>query len=154
FLGDVTINAGTVQFGNGGTNGVLPPSGHVIDNGTLAINRSGNVIVPNVISGTGTLVQNGSSVLTISGSNDFSGVAAVTRGTLLLNGVLSGSLTNAAGAVIGGSRTNSGPVRVGGLLQPGASSSAAATFTVGGALTVAAGGTLGFGLNGADTTQG
>jgi autotransporter-associated beta strand protein len=154
FLGDITINAGTVQFGNGGTNGVLPASGHVTDNGTLVFNRSGTVAVLNVISGAGALIKNGTSVLTVSGSNDFSGLAGVNSGTLLLNGVLSGTLTNAAGTVIGGSGTNSGAVSVGGVLQPSASSAAPATFTVGGPLTLPAGGSLAFGLNGADATPG
>ena len=154
FLGDVTINTGTVQFGNGDTTGVLPAGSHVIDNGTLVFNRSGNVTVPNVISGTGTLAKNGASVLTVSGSNDFSGGVAVNSGTLLLNGVLSGTLNNATGTVIGGSGTNSGPITISGMLQPSASSGIPATFTAGSDLTLATGGALAFSLSGSDTTAG
>ena len=38
YLGGTTINAGTLQLGNGGTSGSI--IGNVLDNGTLAINRS------------------------------------------------------------------------------------------------------------------
>jgi fibronectin-binding autotransporter adhesin len=153
FAGDVTINAGSVQFGNGGTSGILPPTGAILDNGNLIINRSGNITMPNVISGTGTLTKSGTSVLTLTAANDFSGTAVVTNGTLLVNGVLSGTLTNAAGTTIGGSGTNSGPVNVAGLIQPSASIGTPATFTSS-ALTLSPGATVAFDLNGTDTTAG
>ncbi len=153
FAGDITINAGSVQFGNGGTSGTIPSTGDILDNGNLVINRSGNVTVPNVISGTGTLTKSGTSVLTLAASNDFSGTALVTNGTLLVDGVLSGTLTNAPGTAIGGSGTNFGPVNVGGLIQPSASTGTPATFTSG-ALTLSPGASLAFDLSGTDTTVG
>ena len=154
FLGGVTINAGTLQFGNGSTNGILPSAGTVLDNGNLVLNSSGNVLLPNAISGTGAITKNGSSVLTMSGSNSFSGTVIVNSGTMLLNGVSSGTLTNAAGSLMGGSGTNGGPVTIAGLLQPSASVGTPATFTTGDTLTVAPGGSLAFTLSGTDSTQG
>jgi len=153
FVGNITINAGTVQFGSGGTSGTLPSTGNILDNGNLVINRSGNVSLPNTISGTGTLTKSGTSVLTVTASNDFSGTTFVSNGTLLLNGVLSGTLTNAPGSVIGGTGTNSGAVNVGGLIQPSAVNGAPATFTSGD-LNLYSGATLQFALNGPDTTVG
>ena len=154
FAGNVTINAGTVQFGNGGTSGNLPTTGSVLDNGNLVFNHSGNVTVPNTISGSGTLTQNGSGTLTLTASNSFSGTAVVNTGTLLVNGVLSGNLANALGSTIGGSGTNAGAINVSGLIQPSASSGTPTTLTSGGNVTLASGATAAFDLSGTDTTVG
>src|SRR5205807_1894528 len=77
FIGGVTVNNGTVQFGNGGSSGNLPGVGNVTDNGNLILNRGDSPTVPNVISGAGTLTKSGTGVLTLTGSNDFSGTALV-----------------------------------------------------------------------------
>ncbi|MDR3458888.1 MAG: autotransporter-associated beta strand repeat-containing protein [Verrucomicrobiae bacterium] len=154
FAGGITINAGTVQFGNGGTSGNLPTTGNVLDNGNLVINRSGNVTLPNTISGSGTFTKNGSSVLTVLASNDFSGTAVVVNGTMVLNGVLSGTLTNAPGTTIGGSGTNAGLINAAGLIQPSAATATPTTFTSGGTTTLSPGATLAFDLNATDSTVG
>ncbi len=153
FLGNVTINAGTVQFGAGGTSGTLPATGTVTDNGNLVINHSNNQTLANSISGSGTLTQSGSNVLTVSAANSFNGMAVVNSGTLVLSGVLSGSMTNAPGSTVGGSGTNAGVVSVAGLIQPSAGTASPATFTTGG-LNLLSGGTLKFNLTGADATTG
>jgi fibronectin-binding autotransporter adhesin len=153
FAGGVAVNSGTVQFGNGGTSGNLPAEGDVLDNGSLVLDHSGNVVVPNTISGTGTLTENGTSALTLTASNSFSGSTLVNGGTLLVDGVLSGTLANAPGSTIGGSGTNSGSVTAGGLVQPSASSGIPSTFTSG-ALTLSSGASLAFDLSGNNTTSG
>ena len=153
FVGDVTINAGTVQFGAGGTSGSLPATGNVIDNGNLVFNHSNNHSVPNFISGAGTLTKSGNNVLTVTASNSFSGATVVNSGTLVVSGVLSGSATNAPGSTIGGSGTNSGPVNVGGVIQASAGAGVPATFTSGD-LNLSAGATLKFNLTGSDATTG
>jgi autotransporter-associated beta strand protein len=80
--GGTTINGGTVQVGNNDVNGTLP-SGGVADTGALVFNRADNIIVTNVISGAGTLTQNGANVVTLSGNNSgFTGTATVAQGTL------------------------------------------------------------------------
>ena len=154
FAGNVTINAGTVQFGNGGTSGTLPTTGNVLDNGNLVINRSGTLTIPNLISGSGTITKNGTAVLTLTASNNFNGTAVVTNGTLLVNGVLSGTLSSAAATTVGGSGTNAGAVNVGGLIQPSAATGTPLTFTAGGTLTLASGATAAFDLSGTDNTAG
>ena len=153
FLGNITINAGAVQFGAGATSGTLPPNGNVTDNGSLIFDRSDNLNVPNVISGPGVLAQNGPGVVTLTGSNSFSGTAVANAGTLLVNGVLSGILTNAAGSTIGGNGTNTGPVNIGGLIQPGAASPVPTTFTTAD-VNLLPGASLAFSLNGPDPTVG
>lgn len=145
FAGGVTINAGTVQFGNGGTSGNLPMTGTVVDNGNLVFDWSGNAIVPNLLSGTGTISKNGTSTLTVTAPNTFSGSAAINAGTLVLNGTLAGSLTNAAGSTVGGFGTNVGPVTINGLIQPSATTGLLNTFTIGG-LTLSSGASPAFGI--------
>src|SRR5262249_32375070 len=71
FIGGITINAGTLQFGAGGTGGNLPAADSITDNGTLVFNHSDNLTVPNSIAGAGLLVQNGTNILTVTSSNSF-----------------------------------------------------------------------------------
>jgi fibronectin-binding autotransporter adhesin len=85
--GGLTINNGaTAQIGNNDTIGTLP-TGTLIDNGTLAFNRSDTGLPPvtAAISGTGGVTQAGSGSTTLSGPNTFSGNIAVSNGTLIDN---------------------------------------------------------------------
>ena len=92
YTGTTTISAGTLQVGNGGTTGTLG-SGNVVNNATLAFNRSDNVTVTNAISGSGSLVQQGSGIAVLVGANSYTGVSTVSSGTLQVgNGASSGSL--------------------------------------------------------------
>jgi autotransporter-associated beta strand protein len=79
--GNTTINGGTVQIGNNDTKGSLP-AGSVANDGALVFNRSDNLTVTNVISGGGTLIQNDTNVVTLSGNSSFNGAATVAKGTL------------------------------------------------------------------------
>lgn len=153
FIGDVTIDAGTVQFGAGGTSGTLPATGNITDNGNLVLDHSNNQNLPNVISGTGTLTQSGSNVLTVTASNSFSGTTVVNAGTLVLDGVLSGTLTSASGTTVGGSGTNVGAVTVSGVIEPSAGTGTPTTFTSGD-LDMSSGATLTFNLNSLASTAG
>ncbi|MGL4420267.1 MAG: beta strand repeat-containing protein, partial [Gemmataceae bacterium] len=80
----LTINAGTVRFGNGGTTGSLDGIGNIVNNATLAFNRSDAVTVPNVISGSGAVNQIGTGSTTLSAANTFTGPLNVNQGTLVL----------------------------------------------------------------------
>jgi fibronectin-binding autotransporter adhesin len=80
YTGVTTIATGaTLQLGQGGTVGSI--DGDVIDNGTLAFNRSDNVVYTGAVSGGGTLEQNGNGVLTLLGANSQQGTV-VNSGTL------------------------------------------------------------------------
>ena len=73
YTGITTISAGTLQVGNGGATGSLG-SGAVVNNSTLRFNRSDAVTVSNTISGSGTLVQQGSGALTLNGVNSYAAI--------------------------------------------------------------------------------
>jgi autotransporter-associated beta strand protein len=93
YSGGTNVNGGTVQIGIGGTSGNLP--GDALDNATLAFNRSDNPVYTNVISGSGSVAQQGAGMLTLAGNNSYTGQTSVTNGTLQIgNGSTSGSLTS------------------------------------------------------------
>ena len=92
YAGGTTINAGTLQLGNGGTTGSI--LGNVADNGMLAFNRSDVVTFPGVVSSTGLLIQAGSGTTILTAANTYSGGTTISAGTLQLgNGGTSGSIT-------------------------------------------------------------
>lgn len=95
--GGTTIASGTLQIGNGGTAGSV--TGAVTNNGTLAINRSDEVTLAGVISGTGALRQIGAGTTRLSGANTYTGGTEVAVGTLQIGtggttGSLTGNITN------------------------------------------------------------
>jgi fibronectin-binding autotransporter adhesin len=83
FTGGVLISSGTLQIGNADINGNLP-AGAVVDNGALVFNRADRVMVPNVISGAGSVSQTGGGVLTLSGANSFGGGMTISGGSVRL----------------------------------------------------------------------
>src|SRR5258707_873072 len=68
FTGGATISAGTLQVGDGGTSGTVG-TGNVTNNAALVFNRSDSVTVSSLISGSGSLAQNGSGTLILTNAN-------------------------------------------------------------------------------------
>ena len=93
--GPVAISAGTVVVGNGATAGSLTASASaaITDNGVLAFNRSDTVTFANPVSGTGSLQQDGSGTLILTGANSY-GATFVNAGSLQLG---DGGATGSAG---------------------------------------------------------
>ena len=92
YTGGTTINAGTLQIGDGGTSGSL--MGDIVDNAALVFNRSDAALYGGTISGTGALTQAGSGTLTLTGANSHTGGTTISAGTLQVgNGGTAGSLT-------------------------------------------------------------
>ncbi|RAZ89625.1 autotransporter outer membrane beta-barrel domain-containing protein [Mesorhizobium hawassense] len=90
--GGTTISVGTLQLGNGGTTGSI--LGDVIDNGTLAFNRSDTYTFAGAISGAGAVNQIGAGMLILTGDNSYTGPTTISVGTLQLgNGGTTGSIT-------------------------------------------------------------
>ncbi len=80
-----TIAAGVMQLGNGGASGSLG-SGPLTNNATLVINRSDELIIPGVISGTGSLIQSGSGTTVLGGANTYTGDTVVNAGKVAVDG--------------------------------------------------------------------
>ncbi|HEV2502817.1 MAG TPA: autotransporter outer membrane beta-barrel domain-containing protein [Mesorhizobium sp.] len=137
YTGGTTINAGTLQLGNGGTSGSI--AGDVANNGTFAFNRSDAITFGGLISGTGAVQQIGSGITTLTGTNSYTGTTTVGAGTLIVNGnqtAATGATTVNAGATIGGTGTIGGDVTIanGGTLAPGEVGTTPGALTINGAL--------------------
>jgi len=83
--GTTTVLGGTLQIGIGGTSGSLG-AGNVLNNAALVFNRSDDVTVGNIISGTGNLTHSGTGTLTLNGANTYTGIDRVDGGGTLLVG--------------------------------------------------------------------
>ena len=97
YTGATTVSAGTLQIGNGGTTGSISTTSGITNNGTLNYNRSNDLTVGYVISGTGALVKDGAGTLILTNANTLSGATTVNSGTLQIgNGGTTGSLASSA----------------------------------------------------------
>ena len=83
YTGATWINNGsTLRVGNGGNSGTLG-SGNVANSGTLIFSRSdAGLTVAAVINGNGSLLQNGNGMVTLTGSNTYTGGTTIFAGTL------------------------------------------------------------------------
>ncbi|MFM8497061.1 MAG: beta strand repeat-containing protein, partial [Planctomycetia bacterium] len=77
YAGTTTISQGTLQVGNSGSTGWLPATA-VTNDAMLVFNRSDNVTFSSGINGSGSVTQSGGGVLTLSGSNGYTGGTLVT----------------------------------------------------------------------------
>jgi outer membrane autotransporter protein len=80
YTGGTTISAGMLQLGNAGTTGSIV--GNVINNATLAFNRSDDVTFGGSIAGTGAVTKLGANTLTLTGANSYSGGTALKGGQI------------------------------------------------------------------------
>ncbi|WP_167522270.1 autotransporter-associated beta strand repeat-containing protein [Brucella tritici] len=102
YTGDTTIQAGTLQLGNGGTTGsvigdIMIGKPDEDPDAVLAVDRSGNFTLGNRIDGRGKLVQRGAGDTTLTGSNNYSGGTDILAGRLIVSA--DNNLGNVAGAV-------------------------------------------------------
>nr|WP_188130358.1 autotransporter-associated beta strand repeat-containing protein [Mesorhizobium albiziae] len=133
YSGTLTIAAGGVQLGNGGTSGSI--LGNIVNNGFLTFNRSDTFTVPGVISGIGPVIQEGTGNTILTGANSYLGHTAVLLGGLFVDGnqsAATGATSVASGATLGGTGTIGGSVSVadGGHLSPGTAGPAPGTLTI------------------------
>jgi fibronectin-binding autotransporter adhesin len=104
-----SINAGTLQIGNGGTTGSIG-NGDVANNATLVFNLSSTYVVPGVVSGGGTLVKEGTGTVAIPATNTYFGGTVVSNGTLRVSTrhIGNGDFTVQDGATLAVTNTGSG----------------------------------------------
>jgi autotransporter-associated beta strand protein len=102
YTGGTTINAGTLQVGNGGTTGSL--GGDITNYGALSFNRSNTMVIAGTISGTGSVTQQGSGRVILTGASSYTGATTVQSGALQINNASStmNVLTNAGGVNVTG----------------------------------------------------
>ena len=131
FTGGTTVSAGQLAIGNGGTTGSI--AGDVIVGGTIAFNRSDATTFGGSISGTGSLLKQGTGQLTLTATHSYIGATTIAGGTLAVAAANTLADTTrvsiAAGAVLNlagfsdtiGSLTGTGAVILGtGTLAVGA----------------------------------
>ncbi|MEO8613742.1 MAG: autotransporter-associated beta strand repeat-containing protein [Luteolibacter sp.] len=87
YTGATTITAGTLQIGSGSTTGKLATTGTISNDGVLIFNRSNSVtqgtdFSSSAINGSGQVIQNGTSLLTLNVANGYSGGTTVNSGNL------------------------------------------------------------------------
>ncbi len=91
YNGSTTINAGTLQLGNGGTSGSLSAGSAITNNGTLVFNRSNTmtqgIAFASTIGGTGNVIQAGTGTLVLSGANTYTGSTTVSAGNITISNV-------------------------------------------------------------------
>ncbi|MEO6477246.1 autotransporter-associated beta strand repeat-containing protein [Luteolibacter sp.] len=138
FTGATTIYAGTLQFGDGITDGSIASTPNIANEGTLVYNRVGSFSYGGVISGNGSLVKSGPGTQTLTAANTYFGTTTVTAG-LLKNGINNALRTTTDLTVNGGTYDLAGFDQTVTSLSDGGSS--AGTVTNSGALkTLAVGG--------------
>lgn len=75
YSGGTTISEGSLVLGTGGSTGLV--SGGIVNNATLAVNLADGSSVANLISGTGSLIHQGTGSLGLSAANSFSGTTTI-----------------------------------------------------------------------------
>ena len=129
--GTINLNSGgRLQIGVGSTNGVLlSGTGSLVDNGTLIFNRSDASTYSGSLSGSGAVIKQGAGTLTLSGSNSYSGTTTVSAGELKVNGSTgTGAMTIASAATLSGTGIIHGATTISGTHNPG-NSPGIQTFT-------------------------
>ncbi len=81
---ETSIDAGTLQVGDGGTTGTLG-SGDVTNDASLIFDRSNSLTVSNTIDGNGTLTQAGTGTTALTGANSYGGITSIIDGTLSIS---------------------------------------------------------------------
>ncbi|HLX60329.1 MAG TPA: autotransporter-associated beta strand repeat-containing protein [Planctomycetota bacterium] len=80
YTGGTTVNAGTLQIGDGTVDGSI--IGSITDNGALIYNIVGSNTTTGAISGTGTLTKNGAGTLILNANNSFNGGSTLNAGVV------------------------------------------------------------------------
>ncbi len=94
--GGVLVSSGVLQIGNGGAVGSLN-GGSITNNASLTVNRTGSLLLTNIISGTGSLTNVGSGTLTLTAANSYTGPTVISAGTLSIgDGGTNGSLSTSS----------------------------------------------------------
>lgn len=115
--GGTTVRAGTLQIGNGASAGSVV--GDIRNDAALVFDRADTLSFGGVISGSGSLTQQGTGLLILPGQHSYTGPTTVQQGSLWVNGAISSDTTVAATGTLGGTGTIVGNVLNSGVVAPG-----------------------------------
>jgi autotransporter-associated beta strand protein len=107
YSGTTYILEGTVQLGNGGTNGSIPNLTAIVNRGTFAYKRSDNVTHAALLTGTGGFATFGTGILSLTSDATYQGPTTVGAGATLHvgNGGTTGSINNSPTINVGSGGT-------------------------------------------------
>lgn len=94
-----TISGGTLQLGDGTTDGTIATTSGVTNNAALVFNWIGSSSATYVINGTGTLTKEGAGTLTLGGTNTYTGTTTINAGKIVVDG---DSIADAGAVAING----------------------------------------------------
>lgn len=123
YQGATLISSGTLEIGDGVTDGSIANTSGITTNGTLRLNLAADQNYAVGIDGTGGITKTGAGVLTLSGTNSYSGTTAITSGTVKAGSTTAlgtnsaVSLSNTAGVTLD---LNGNNVAIGSLTGGGA----------------------------------
>jgi autotransporter-associated beta strand protein len=103
YIGGTTITSGALQVGqNGDTTAIVLPLGAiangVTNNSILSLGCAVSATIPNVVSGTGSVLQTGSGTSALTANNTYTGITSVNRGTLRVGNLTNGGSNSTVGA--------------------------------------------------------
>jgi fibronectin-binding autotransporter adhesin len=115
YTGGTTINAGTLQVGNGGGSGSLFVNGAIINNSLLVFNTSGSFTyqAAGIISGTGNVIIQGGGLTKAVGANSYTGWTRIDANTTFF------CREGQDGALASSAVTNNGTLRIVDQNNPG-----------------------------------
>lgn len=143
YSGPTTITAGTLQVGDGTTDGSLASA--ITNNSSLVYNVAAAQTAANTINGPGAVAKSGNGTLTLSGVNTFTGATAINAGTLTI-----GSAGQLGGGTYAGTIANNGTL----IYTSSAAQTLSGIILGSGALAQAGPGTLTLGLSTNDYSGG
>lgn len=121
YTGTTSISGGTLQIGNDDVGGSLPP-GPVVNDATLRFDRTGTLLVPNDVSGSGGITIDcpiNAGTVVLSGNNRFTGTVTVASGALrITNSNALGSAVSAKNIVLTNGTTGRPQLRLDGASGP------------------------------------
>ncbi|MEO5831735.1 MAG: autotransporter domain-containing protein [Rhodanobacter sp.] len=142
----LVIEHGSVTLGDGSFQNDYVRPVSVTNNGSLTFDNDGEVYLESVISGSGSLIKQGPGILSLDGTNTYTGSTTVGEGTLRALEILPGDATVNPGAVLQGVTYNGTrvglPGTTGDLSNAGRLEVASGDARVGGNYTNATTGTL------------
>lgn len=155
YTGGTTITAGVLKLGNGGTSGSV--LGDVVNDAMIDFDRSDVLTFSGLISGSGSLSQNGAGMTVLAADNTYTGETDVNAGTLIIEGdqsLATGRVRVAADAALGGGGVIGGDVTIAdnGVLTPG--HAGVGTLTINGALSLGSTARLEYEFGQSDTVGG